>query len=327
MSFEPIAGGPPRVFGSYAISELTTRLQKVKGIKLFDRATLDTLMKGRPFPKTDSSGAVSRFGKALKVDAVIVGTWTDLGDKLKLSVRGVGTKGGRVLATAAATAVVGEGIRKLLGDSAPAAEPAAEAAPLMSPAAQAPPPSSPVRKGDKGVVFDEDFSKVAEGQLPAGWKGADVLAVRLLGRSKALVLTTESRAAKAAALTPSIEFPEDWSIELSASVASHYSKPWVQFEAGDVIVGSSGRKLWFNDRKTGGRESIRLHSEFGDYGVVSLEKSGNVFRVKVNHKQYILKRLSKYEKAQHLRITLFGNLKTVRLHRVRVLETAQQPAP
>jgi curli biogenesis system outer membrane secretion channel CsgG len=119
VGFTPVMAEPkkPDPFSQYLVEELTTRLVTEGKVTVAERAQLDKVMGEL---QLQSSGKVSdssakQLGQLLGVDAVLVGTYTDLDDKVRINERIIATESGEVLAATSTTVKKTRTVAKLLG--------------------------------------------------------------------------------------------------------------------------------------------------------------------------------------------------------------------
>ena len=161
----------------------------------------------------------------------------------------------------------------------------------------------------------EDFSGVADGALPGGWTGGDNIVVGPVGRGRGLYVSSSSDVNESV-MSPHLAFPENFRIELIISAPSDCSSTFG--EGFRVDVGSIGAGFEFSNCTQhlffGGDRS--KYVEIGNNAVLAVEKNRDVFSLWVNGKRYLLKRLSKYDPPDRIRMTFVGSRSQVIVHRI-----------
>jgi len=119
IGFAPVMGKRKKddVFSQYLVEELTTKLVKEDRVTVAERSRLNEVMKEL---KLQSSGKVSdasakQLGHLLGVDAVLVGSYADFGDTVRVNERIIATESGKVLAATSSTFRKTKLVAKLLG--------------------------------------------------------------------------------------------------------------------------------------------------------------------------------------------------------------------
>ena len=119
IGFSPVMGDKKKsdVFSQYLVEELTTKLVNDNRVTVAERSHLDKIMKEL---KLQSSGKVSdasakQLGHLLGVDAVLVGSYMDQGDSVRVNERIIATESGKVLAATSSTFRKTKLIARLLG--------------------------------------------------------------------------------------------------------------------------------------------------------------------------------------------------------------------
>lgn len=105
-------------FGKYVAEELITRLFKTRKFEVVERRLLNKILDEH---KLASKGlidyaSIKELGKILGVEAIIAGTFTDLGENVRVNLRLISTETAELFAVAAMQITKDEGIKKLLGD-------------------------------------------------------------------------------------------------------------------------------------------------------------------------------------------------------------------
>jgi TolB-like protein len=119
VGFVPVQGARSAgdAFAQYLVEELTTRLVNDGKVTVAERAQLDKVMHEL---KLQASGLVSdasakQLGQLLGVDAVLCGTYTDLGESVRVNERIIATETGQVLAATSTTIRKTRMVARLLG--------------------------------------------------------------------------------------------------------------------------------------------------------------------------------------------------------------------
>jgi TolB-like protein len=113
MGAAPLAHDP---FSAFLVEELTLKLVNDGRVTVAERAQLEKVMQEL---KLESSGEVSdksakQLGELLGVDAILLGTYMDMGKEVKVNSRMIGTQDGQVMAASSVIFVKDKVIKKLL---------------------------------------------------------------------------------------------------------------------------------------------------------------------------------------------------------------------
>ncbi|MBI4820858.1 MAG: hypothetical protein HY791_31625 [Deltaproteobacteria bacterium] len=139
-------------------------------------------------------------------------------------------------------------------------------------------PSPPVAA--PGYAYYEDFSKIADAQIPAGWIGADHLQVEQTGRSRVLVFA-KGYGGKDTIKVPGVAFPDDYTVDVVMSLIQDSNNCCTRF---GLTVGNtriSGLARYGSvEIADNGVEICRFQE--GSVGTLTISKQGNVFEVLVN---------------------------------------------
>jgi TolB-like protein len=115
LDFTDLQGAPTEL-GRFLAQELSDQLVTMsKKISFVDRANLQTLLREN---KLSMDGLVNpesskRLGKLIGVDTIIFGNTTQIGDKIRLSIRAVAVETGKIVATQSSNLPVAGGLGDL----------------------------------------------------------------------------------------------------------------------------------------------------------------------------------------------------------------------
>ena len=143
--------------------------------------------------------------------------------------------------------------------------------------------SASQRKLPPGVFMSEDFSGVQEGALPAGWRGGDTVLVTGSGRDRALRLSAEK--SNGAVTIPTGALPTSYRIRVVATLPNMCWGSMRLRVPGQFDFTNSCCKLSLD------REELH-HCDWGQRGILEVEKRGNVVTVALNGKRFFTKRIS-----------------------------------
>ena len=145
-------------FGKYLAEELITRLFQTDKFRIIERSLLNKVVEEQKLSLTQliEPSSAQKLGRILGVDAIVSGTITDLGGKLKINARMIGTETGDVFAVASTAITKDETVVKLLGTI--------EARPYASEMETT--ATTPTSGPSGNLVVNGDF----EQDLSVGWK-------------------------------------------------------------------------------------------------------------------------------------------------------------
>jgi TolB-like protein len=299
--------GERTMLGRFLAEEITTATQRAGGVTVVERRLIDEMMSEGKFAETGllDDRTAAEIGGKLGADAVLAGTLTEFGDSLRFNLRVIQAKSGQVAAAEQATLVLDAPLQKLWNGSAP------DGAGAIG--------RSRATRGTVGVVFAEDLSAVADGQLPPGWIGPDQVGVASSGRER--YLTSLKRSAGDGPygmykiLVPNVPFPADFELELQyetdRGVQVHVGKVSVNLGCCSSYDGDDA-ELTNATSLSSGVNSRDLYRK--KRLVVALQKRGPVFRLLVDGALVLMSRVSDFEPAD----TLVFESASFRLYRVAV---------
>lgn len=280
--------GAPSALGKLIAEEVTTGLFRQPNIKVIERSMLDRILTEQKFQLsglTDQS-IVQKIGQLLGADAVIIGTWADMADKIRINARIVAVSTGNVVSAAAASIERTEGIKRIQASGTDRPSSAAAAS-----------PEGPVTRETAGkagaVFFREDFSNIELGNDPPGWGGTDSMMVAEHGDKRKTKVLKPFKPGPAVLRVPGVKFPENfrfrWVVSQGGGDRYPYQQAFVQI--GNISAGlyysHSGHGAYLlsiNESVIGGS---RLSATTREY---VLEKKGSVFRLLVDGSQVLLAR-------------------------------------
>lgn len=197
-------------FGKYVGEELSTQLAKAQMLSVIERRLLIKVLQEQASylsPAFDENSA-RQFGKILGVDVIITGTFTDLGNNVKINVRAIDTQTGQVITAASCDVVTDDTIRKLLKRESPTSR--VQPVPISQEVPQQKKPAeTPVSEPKTGnIIFSEDFNKYEVGDpMPSWGEGLTILEVE--GRK---CLGTQMSGIHVVKIA--LNFPANFSIEM-----------------------------------------------------------------------------------------------------------------
>jgi TolB-like protein len=102
--------------GKYLAEELTTKLFKSKKLKVVERQLINKVIAEQKLSLTEiiEASAAKKIGRILGVEAIVVGTISDLGKTLRINARIIGTETGEVFAAAATEVYKDESVCNLI---------------------------------------------------------------------------------------------------------------------------------------------------------------------------------------------------------------------
>jgi len=111
-------------FGMFLAEELITKLFSSARFEVIERQLLNKIMQEHKLSLTGAVDPTSakELGKILGVDAIVSGTVTDLGKRLKINARLISTETGNVFSAAGITVQKDEEVRQLLARVVPSAQ-------------------------------------------------------------------------------------------------------------------------------------------------------------------------------------------------------------
>lgn len=164
--------GGESAFGRFLAEELTTRLFSAKRFTVIERTLLEKILQEQNIERGTSlidPLSAKRVGKLLGVDALASGTYTDLGERVRINGRLIATESGKVFAAAGVGLAMDPWVRGLL--SKPILRPPVPATP--PPRVAASKSRAPVERVQKdpfqfstSLVQNGDFTS----DLEVGWK-------------------------------------------------------------------------------------------------------------------------------------------------------------
>lgn len=155
--------------GRFLGEEVTTSLFDAGNLVVVERRMIERVLQEQGFQKRDISDpdAVRSIGKLVGADALVLGTYTDLGTSIRVNARIVTVETGAVASAVALSLERTPALLILLKSMTPE---------VMEPGV--PPPAA------WKTLYVEDFSRVEVGAAPAGWVGTEAYAVRVDERSR-----------------------------------------------------------------------------------------------------------------------------------------------
>jgi len=278
--FVGVDGGRSNL-GKLISEEVTTSLFNVGGLVVVERSLLEGVLNELTFQLQDlvDPTTAQSVGALLGVDAILVGSYADMADTVRVNARIVSVESGTVVAAAAASVRKTEGIRRLLAGS----------------TAGSPAPSTAGSKkqdtaGLAGAVFfEETFDGIEEGDVPKGWGGVEHLAV-FKGTSESYLAAFEP--GSATIRIPNVPFPENYRIEISSYLGSNTSlKAEFLLLLGDLTAGfqRDGRPQLCG--VIGSSSTERLHSLASDRTyLLAIEKQGSIVKLFIDGEQVLVAR-------------------------------------
>jgi TolB-like protein len=108
-------------FGKYLSEELITRIYRTKKFSVVERQLLNKVIREQQLSVSGmvDPGSAREIGRILGVDAIVSGTVTDLGDKLKINARIISTESGEIFGVAATSLEKSPVVMNLMGESSP----------------------------------------------------------------------------------------------------------------------------------------------------------------------------------------------------------------
>lgn len=267
-------------FGKYLAEELITHLFMTGRFEVIERQLLEKVLSEQKLSLTGliDAGSAMEIGKLLGVDAIVSGTITDLGIRLKVNARIISTETGSVFAVAGTEIVKDVAVKKLMNRGSLTEEKVIKEAEERS--------AKKKVSRVENVFFMEDFSDVEEGMIPEEWVGGEKLMVKSDGRQKFL---TNFERVNQTFTVYDVKFPMNFKFE------------WIIAPKGihQVITIGSVRIIVYPKGPYGasalefriGGISKRVKGDFSKRTVkVSLEKRGVLLRLFVDDNEIFLVR-------------------------------------
>ncbi len=299
--------GGESAFGRFLAEELTTRLFLVKRFAVIERSMLRKVLEeqrlqvGTNLIDPDSA---KEIGKLLGVDAIATGTYTSLGDTIRVNARLIDAQSGAVFGAAGVSLPRDPVIDNLMARTI--------ARPGQKPAQPVPPPQPTTRKAARPssaaprATFHEDFKNVEEGLIPDGWITDDGVGVSESERSRCL---TSFQAGTHRVTIPNVDFPADFDVEVLVASDNGFV----------LTIGSARTGLNMRDNTYFLTNASSVHGSRGHRDkrvLVTLRKSGPVFKLLVNGNQKLISRISNFNTPSSI---VFENIgRTFKLYSVTV---------
>lgn len=272
-------------FGKYLAEELITRLFETGKFRVIERNLLNKVIEEQKLTLTQliDPSSVQKLGRILGVDAIVSGTITDLGEKLKVNARIIGTETGDVFAVASTGISKDETVMNLMrmGDE----------------------KRNRKTKKEYGseLVFYEDFSSIEEGLVPPDWLGTEHVMVRSSREKKYL---TNFEKGYYRIVIPNIIFPDNFKIEWYATYRPGEGTINASF---DLTLGNlTARMTDVGNYALINNTSVQINRLSGKTLIVALEKKDDLFRLFIDGAQIVFVRFPNFQ-ANSIVIDFEGN--------------------
>jgi len=257
-------------FGMFLAEELITKLFSSVRFEVIERQLLNKIMQEHKLSLTGTVDPASakELGKILGVDAIVSGTVTDLGKRLKINARLISTESGNVFSAAGVTIEKDEEVRQLLRQVIAPQEQATQY--------QEAPQRQDIEPTTSGYLYLEDFTKVQQGKIPPGWKGGEAMVVKR-GKGGKLELTNFEVRSDLYIQTCKIASPPNLDLE----IAFWWDYGHFIIRLGNLVINlrDSGE---IQIRSTSLNVRRRLEN---DLHTLSVQKRGDVFSFYLDHKE------------------------------------------
>jgi hypothetical protein len=288
---------------------ISSDLFPAKSFALVERRLLDRVLKENAISHTQlmDPSTSARLGKLAGVAGIVSGTITVSDREFGVNARLIDTETGTVLANAAVVIdrTDAEQIARCDDGSSGAGGHSADGEARAAPRAEAS-AAKPI-----GDFFYEDFSAIAEGELPQGWSGDDSLMVKSSGRARSLVKVGGDWH-DAFAVIPGVRLPENFQIEVDGDLGTKGTDSAIVLEFGTLALRFNYDGNLLRSRATMLDISANVNS--AGRTVFALQKRGSVLSVLVNGSSILVKRVSNLTIPSTLRI---GVNQYARVYRVR----------
>lgn len=217
-------------------------------------------------------------GRLVGAQLLMVGTYADMLDTIRLNVRVVRVDTATIVGATALTIGQTDALRRLLVASTIGPESTGGAGDRQAPSSD-----------ESGTFFYEDFSGVPEGQVPAGWKGVENLCVRR--DANGVSYLGPFQAGGNLITIPKIRFPEKYRIEL---IASRGGKEGVSLllQLGGVVMGiQKGGSSKYNaivSQSTKTSVEVPKNEKF----TLAAEKAEGIYKLYLNETLLLVSRLT-----------------------------------
>ena len=268
-------GGQVSLLGKLLAEEATTSLFNVGGLRVVERGMIEGVLAEQKFQLSDLVDAetTKRVGMILGVDAVIVGTYADVGDSVRIHARIVSVKRAEVMSATALTVTKTESIRRMLGTG------SKNEVRTATPAT------------DPSVIYLEDFSSYGSGEAPPDWMGTEHFGV-----------VTGPRANHFAAFEigastftiPGFRLRGDFAVSILVSrghAEGSCADPDVWVQLGEVRGGLDSYRCGRFDAFVG-ESRKRVDVPSGSPFSVRLERRGDIYKVSLNGHEVVVARYS-----------------------------------
>jgi TolB-like protein len=281
--------------GRYLGEEIITKLIQNKDLEVVERSLLIKIINEHKLSLTgliDQSTA-KELGKIMQVDSIISGTITVRPQSVKVNARIIDTETGKISGAAATLIQRDTTVNALLKKSYRVSSKGSTTTGLARPSGH--------------YTFYEDFKTVQPGEAPPGWLGTEHVLVQTSGNSRYL---TPFEKGQSKLIIPNIYLPENFKVEWHCQYPYDGSFRYVYVGKIAIAMG-----LWRNttirmsvngpptDWIRGGRDlpGVSLKKSYKDVPLLmSIEKSGNVVRLKLDGTQIALARIRNYSNPSNI---------------------------
>ena len=280
--------------GGAIANEISAALFRTGGFRVMERAELPRILEEQALSMSDLMVAetASRVGRGIGASLFVTGSISLVGEGYELSARIVDVESFEVVAVGRATvggmevtSRGGCGLPRVVATGGPGMQVAG------GPASTPPPAAS---EGPPNALYYEDFSEIADGQAPLGWRGVENYAVTRDGRGRASFGPFQSGQARFSIPHGLTAFPERFRI--GVVVSQHWQRT-----CSDVVIqlGSVSLRVivvFSQGRLNGGEFRIDSSTtpEVGDMDI-SVIRDGNVLEVMFDGRRATIARDSSME--------------------------------
>lgn len=200
--------GAPSALGKLIAEEVTTGLFGSRNINVIERSMLEKVLHEQKFQLSGLADqkTAKKIGQLLGADALIIGTWADMGDSIRINARIVSVISGNVASAVAVSVTRTEGIKRI--------QAASSGTDYSGTPGFAQNLGAPVNRETAGkagaVFFREDFTRVGLGDAPVGWGGTDNVVVKESGSKREHRVLTTFQPGPVIFRIPGVRFPENF---------------------------------------------------------------------------------------------------------------------
>jgi|GEM_PF-6136295 len=199
--------GTQSTLGKLIAEEVTTGLFNAKNINIIERTMLEKILNEQKLQLsglTDQNTA-NRIGILLGADALIIGTWADMGETIRINARIVSVTSGNVSSAVAVSVPRTEGIKRVQASNLSSYYSSQSQQNQVTPINQE-------TAGKAGAIFyREDFLQLNIGEVPLSWGGTDNVILKELGSNSKNKILTTFQPGPVILRIPDIKFPDNFS--------------------------------------------------------------------------------------------------------------------